>query len=93
MKRFLIVVGAAIGFVLGSRAGRGPYERVQAKVKGLTGRSSIQDAVTSAKDGVQSVSDVATSSIGDKVDEAAQHFSEAADKSAEKVTHAIGSDQ
>ena len=90
MKRFLLVVGAAIGFLLGSRAGRGPYEQVEAKVRNLTGRSSVQDAVTSARDAVQSASDAATTTIGQKVDEASQHFSDVIDKSAEKVTKSLG---
>jgi hypothetical protein len=90
MKKFLLAVGVAIGFVLGSRAGRGPYEQLEAKVKDLTGRSSVQDAVSAIEDAMQSVSDKATKTIGEKVDEAAQHFSEAAEKSADKVTKTLG---
>jgi hypothetical protein len=92
MKKFLLAVGAAVGFVLGSRAGRGPYERLEAKVKGLVGSSSLQDAVSSTKEAMQSVSDAATLTIKEKVDEAAQHFSEAAEKSAEKVTKTLSAD-
>jgi hypothetical protein len=90
MKKVLLGIGAALGFVLGSRAGRGPYERIEAKVRNLTGRSSLQDAVSSTKEAVQSASDAATTTIGQKVDDAAQHFSDAVDKSAEKVTKALG---
>jgi hypothetical protein len=92
MKKFLLAVGAAVGFILGSRAGRGPYEQLEAKVKGLAGRSSLQDAVSSTKEAMQSVSDAATLTIKEKVDEAAQHFSEAAEKSAEKVTKTFSAD-
>jgi hypothetical protein len=92
MKRFLLAVGAAIGFVLGSRAGRGPYEQIEAKVKDLTGRSSVRGAVSSIEEAVQSVSDAATMTIGQKVDEAVQHVSEVADNSAEKVMKALGAD-
>jgi hypothetical protein len=92
MKRFVLAVGVAIGFVLGSRAGRGPYEQIEAKVKALTGSSPVHDAVTAVEDAVQSVSDAATLTIREKVDEAAQHFSEAAEKSAEKVAKSLGAD-
>ena len=79
MKKLLLVVGAVIGFVLGSRVGRRPYEQIETKVKGLTGRSSIHDAVSSTKEAVHTALDAATTSIGQKVDDAAQHVSDAVD--------------
>lgn len=90
MKKLLLAIGAAIGFVLGSRAGRRPYEQLETKVKSLTGRSSVQDAVSSTKQAVHQASDAATATIGQKVDDVAHHASDAIDKSADKVTEALG---
>jgi hypothetical protein len=91
MKKLLLAVGAVVGFVFGSRAGRRPYEQLEAKLKGFTGRSSIQDAVTSSKRAAHQASDVATSTLGDKVDDVAHHVRDAVDKSADKLTDGIGS--
>jgi hypothetical protein len=91
MKKLLLAFGAVIGFVLGSRAGRRPYEQIESKVKSLTGRSSVHDVVASTKDAVHQASDAASSTIGQKVDDAAHHVSDAIDKSADKVTEALES--
>lgn len=40
MKRmFWVGIGGATGFVMGSRAGRGPYHRVARLARGLSGRA------------------------------------------------------
>jgi hypothetical protein len=93
MKKLLLALGAAIGFIFGSRAGRRPYEQIESKVKKLTGRSSVHDVVSSTKDAMHHATDAASSTIGHKVDDAAHHVSDAIDKSADKVTEALGSDR
>ena len=92
MKKFVLAVGAVIGFILGSRAGRRPYEQIESKVKSLTGRSSVHDAVSSTKNAMHQATDAATSTIGQKVDDAAHHVSDVIDKSADKVTEVLGHD-
>ncbi|HEY5274470.1 MAG TPA: hypothetical protein VIJ34_14745 [Acidimicrobiales bacterium] len=92
MKKLLLGVGILVGFVVGSRAGRRPYEQIESKVKDLTGRKSVHNAASSTKEAMHSASDAATTTIKQKVDEAAEHFSEAVDRSAEKITKALGAD-
>ena len=92
MKKLLLAIGAAVGFVFGSRAGRRPYEQIKSKVKGLTGRSSVHDVASSTKNAMHRASDAATSTIGQKVDEAAHHVRDAVDKSGDKVTEVLGSE-
>lgn len=92
MKKLLLAIGAAIGFVFGSRAGRRPYERIESKLKSVTGRSSVHDAVSSTKDAVHQTTDAASSMIGRKVDDAAHHVSDVVEKSANKVTEGHSSD-
>jgi hypothetical protein len=45
MKKLLLIIGVGIGFVLGSKQGRKPYERLEAQVRQLAGRPEIKGAV------------------------------------------------
>jgi hypothetical protein len=45
VKKLWFLAGVGAGFLLGSRAGRGPYEQVEAKVRELGGRPEVQQAV------------------------------------------------
>ena len=50
MKKLLLLVGAAIGFVLGSKVGREPYERLEAQLRQLAGRPEDKGAVEAVSD-------------------------------------------
>jgi hypothetical protein len=50
MKKLLLLVGAAVGFVLGSKMGRKPYERLEAKARQLAGRPEVKRAVEAVSD-------------------------------------------
>ena len=50
MRKITFVLGAGIGFILGSRAGRGPYQQLETKVRGSTRRPEIQDTATHFKE-------------------------------------------
>ena len=47
MKKLLLLVGIAVGFVLGSKKGREPYKRLEAQVRQLAGRPEVKGAVDS----------------------------------------------
>jgi hypothetical protein len=47
MKKLLLLAGAAIGFVLGSRAGREPYNRLKRKAREVGRRPEVKHAVDS----------------------------------------------
>lgn len=49
MKKLLLLVGAGIGFVLGSRAGRGPYEQLDGQARKFLGRPTVQQRLDAAK--------------------------------------------
>ena len=53
MKRLSFLMGVGVGFVLGSRAGRGPYERLETNVKKIAGQADVQDAAHQVHDVVQ----------------------------------------
>jgi hypothetical protein len=45
MKGLWLLAGMGIGFVLGSRAGREPYDQLERKVRRFRGRPEVQGAV------------------------------------------------
>jgi hypothetical protein len=50
MKKLLFVLGMGVGFILGSRAGSGPYERLKAKSRSIRQRPEVAEAVDRAKE-------------------------------------------
>jgi hypothetical protein len=67
MNKLWLLVGAAIGFVLGSRAGRAPYERLESKAREVAGRPDVKHAVDAASDKASDLTDTVVSAAGDKV--------------------------
>jgi len=54
VRKVTLLIGVGVGFVLGSRAGRGPYEQIEAKARELTGRQDVRQVVDTAKSGAAS---------------------------------------
>jgi hypothetical protein len=50
MKKLWLLAGMGIGFVLGSRAGREPYDQLEGKVRRFRGRPEVQGAVDVARE-------------------------------------------
>jgi len=48
--RVAFIVGAAVGYVLGSRAGREHYDKLKEQAKALWENPSVQEKVTAAED-------------------------------------------
>jgi hypothetical protein len=44
MKKITLLLGAGVGFVAGSKAGNGPYQQLEAKVRELMKRPSGTEA-------------------------------------------------
>ena len=57
MKKLLLLVGVAVGFVLGSKMGREPYERMEAQLRQLAGRPEVKDAVDAVSDKAADLTD------------------------------------
>ncbi len=72
MKRFLTVlgVGVGIGFVLGSKAGREPYERLEAKLTSVSNRDDVSAAVQRTSAAASDVKDKVVGAAAEKVEEA-----------------------
>jgi hypothetical protein len=57
MKKVLLLLGVAVGFVLGSKQGRKPYERLEAQVRQLTSRPEVKSAVDALSDKAGALTD------------------------------------
>ncbi len=63
MMKTTFLLGAGIGFILGSRAGRGPYQQLETKVREFTRRPEVQDKAGQVKDAAKAQA----SAVADKV--------------------------
>ena len=69
MKRLWLLVGAGVGFVLGSRMGREPYERLEGKVREVSRRPEVKNAVSAVSDRAENVADTVRKVATDKVED------------------------
>jgi hypothetical protein len=83
MKVLIFAAGVAVGFVVGSRAGRGAYENLKHKWQGF----SESDPVQQVKGEVKDFAGRAASQVGDKVSEA---VGKATDKASSKLDDLTG---
>ncbi len=84
MKKWILLFGVAVGFVLGSRAGRGPYKQIEGKVREVGARPEVQKAIkTVTRRAHEQTGDIA-STVHDRV-------SDVADKIGEKLPTSVGS--
>ena len=67
MKRFLFLVGIGVGFVVGSWAGRGAYDQIEAKVREVTGKPAVQDVVGQVSGAVKEQATVAKEKVMEKL--------------------------
>lgn len=50
MKKLLLLVGVSVGFVVGSRAGKAPYQRLRNTLREVAGRPEVKQAVDAASE-------------------------------------------
>lgn len=69
MSKIVTLTAGAIGFVLGSRSGRGPYEKLAAKAGEVRRDPRVQEKVSQAQDVAADKAKTAASTVSDKVGE------------------------
>lgn len=68
MKKMLLLgLGGAVGYVLGTRAGRPAYERMRDGWDGLTRRTGLDTLATTAREAAVDVRDAAADRVSDAV--------------------------
>lgn len=71
MKKFIFLAGLAIGFVVGSRAGRGPYESLERSARQVADDPEVQRRATQAKETASRVAQDTAGTVKEKGPEVA----------------------
>ena len=66
-KKLSLLLAAAIGYVLGARAGRARYEQIAAMASRVKGNPTVQAAASKAQDTVAQQAPVVAATVKDKV--------------------------
>jgi len=64
MKRSWFVIGLGVGFVLGSRAGSRPYERLAAQARDVSARPEVKRGATVIAEKAGDLKDKVTTKVG-----------------------------
>lgn len=83
MKKLIFLIGLGIGFVLGSKVGREPYEKLEATARGYVEDPRVQEKVGQARDTATRVAKDAADTVKEKAPEVAS----AAKETAQSFTH------
>ncbi len=72
MKKFMLLAGLnlGIGFLLGSKAGAGPYHAFEERVRSILNRPEVEDAFERAKDEVTAAVDKVNAKVPSSAAEA-----------------------
>jgi hypothetical protein len=71
MKRLLFVIGIALGYVLGARAGRGSYERIRTRAQDVWSDPKVQKGLQDAEGFVKEKAPVVAGKVKDAATTAA----------------------
>jgi hypothetical protein len=92
MKKLTFLVGLAIGFVLGSRMGRGPYEQLEGAARQAINHPKVQNTLQSAAESAESVRDAAFDATSEAIDDASRAATKTIDQASRRVktgTHEV----
>lgn len=96
MKKFIFLAGLAVGFLAGSRAGRGPYNAVEEKARAVANDPRVQEKAGQARDTAVKTAQDAATTVKEKApvvaaaakDKAADAASTAKDKASDAASTA-----
>ncbi len=68
MKKFLLLFGMGVGFVLGSKAGRRPYDRLRSMARDLTERREYKRLASTVSDRTDAMTQETLNKVTDLAD-------------------------
>lgn len=71
MKKITLLIGIAIGYVLGSRAGRERFEQIRSGARKVASNPTVQSAASKAQETVATQAPVVAEAVKDKATAAA----------------------
>jgi hypothetical protein len=83
--KILFVAGAAVGYVLGARAGRGAYVKIKSQAESLWENPSVQKTVHQAEDFVKENAPVVGKKLQGAAGDAASKAKSVASKASDKA--------
>jgi len=86
------LLGAGVGYVLGTKAGRSRYEQIKIKADHFMQDERVQSAVSTAKDKLGDVAGAAGAAVKDKVADTAAEAGEALKAKVSSIRHHDDSD-
>jgi hypothetical protein len=93
MKRAAFVVGAAVGYVLGTRAGRERYEQIKKAARRFAQNPSVQSAAGTARTQAGDLGSKAAQKAGEFGSKAAHKTGDLAGSARQKVSGRLHRDQ
>ena len=88
MKKFTFLLGAIVGFVVGSRAGRGPYEQLEGATRQMIDHPKVQSVLHSAADSAESARDSALDATTGAIDDASHAATTAMNQTSRRIRSA-----
>ena len=67
MKKLSFLLGLGVGFLVGSRAGSGPYQQLEEKVRFVARRPEVRDVVDKTKEAAHNQAAEAVDNVADKL--------------------------
>lgn len=92
MKKFIFLAGLGIGFVIGSRAGRGPYESLERTARQVADDPEVQRRAAQAKETATRVAQETASTVKEKAPEVASSVKGSVSGAADSAKERLGGD-
>lgn len=92
MKKFVFLAGVALGFVIGSRTGRGPYESLERTARQVADDPEVHRRAAQARDTAGKVAHDAAESVKDRAPDVASGVQGAATAAKDRVAGNGGGD-
>ena len=70
MKKLAFLLGVGVGFLLGSKAGHGPYQELERQVRAIANRQDVQEVIEGTKEAAHDRATDAVETVSAKLESA-----------------------